>query len=956
MNTRRSFSHSVSSVVILVSLGLGTRARGAERPNMVVFLSDDHTLRDSSLYGATDIRTPNMERIAAAGMTFDRAFVASPSCAPSRAALLTGLMPARNGAEANHARPKREIRKLPAYLQELGYEVVAFGKVGHYAQTAEYGFDYCAHMGYHEDIAIPKALDWLSRRASDRPLCLFVGTNWPHVPWPKAERYRPRDVRVPPHHVATPRTRQARARYYEAVHQMDLELGQVYDLAREKLGEGTLFIHTSDHGAQWPFGKWTLYEDGIHTPLIISWPGKVAPGTRTGAMVSWVDLLPTLVAAAGGEPPGELDGRSILPVLLGEATAHRDRIFTTHSGDGDFNVYPSRSVRTERWKYILNLHPEYRFSSHITRLFEEPLYWPSWQEKAQRVETAARKVERYRARPEEELYDLGSDPYEQSNLASNPAQAERLASFRSELEAWMDAQGDERRVYGTPEPLSQKAECPNLLVIFIDDMGWGDLSCFGNTEAKTPNIDRIAAAGMRFDRCFAVNSICTPSRASILTGKYSHINGVPVFNRFDGSQTTVAKHLQKAGYHTGMIGKWHLGSDPTGFDYWIVLPGQGIYHDPAFLTPDGRTNFAGYVTDIITDLTLQFIEKRPKDRPFFVMCHHKAPHRNWQPDAKHATMYDDRDIPEPATLRDDYAGRADAARETTMTVARHLTRNDLKLTPPPDLKGPALQRWRSESPAEVTIEVDGQKKTLTDDDLLKWKYQKYIKDYLRCVASVDDNVGRLLDYLDKTGLASNTIVIYTSDQGFFLGDHGWYDKRFMYEESVKMPFLVRWPGVTPPGSTQSAIALNVDFAPTFMEMARLPSPGADMQGRSLASLLLGKTPADWRTSWYYRYYHDPGDHNTRAHYGVGTATNKLIYFWKNDQWELYDLVKDPAELHNVYGDPAYADTVASLKKELLRLKTDLRDEDQFADQPPPHEVDGPFNPPRAGQPKRTPAP
>lgn len=455
---------------------------------------------------------------------------------------------------------------------------------------------------------------------------------------------------------------------------------------------------------------------------------------------------------------------------------------------------------------------------------------------------------------------------------------------------------------------------PNILFIMSDDHAAHAVSAYGSQVNQTPQIDRLAREGMRFDHCYAVNSICTPSRATILTGKYSHLNGTPIFNRFDGSQPTVAKHLQAAGYHTGLIGKWHLGSDPTGFDVWSVLPGQGAYVNPTFLEPTGRRAVNGYVTDIITDRAVDFIRNRPKDKPFFLMCHHKAPHRNWVPDEKHKAMFAGRLIPEPATLFDDYAARTDAIRECKQKVLDDLTATDTKGPPPDGLKGDALRRW---------------------------KYQRYMQDYLACVQSVDDNVGRLLDYLDESGLSTNTVVIYTSDQGFFLGDHGLYDKRFMYEESIKMPFLVRWPGVIKPASTQSSIALNVDFAQTFMEIAGLPQP-ADMQGRSLVPLLRGEAPAGWRTSWYYRYYHDPGDHNTRAHYGVATATHKLICFWKADQWELYDLVHDPAEMHNIYNDPAQADTVAALKKELQRLKKELRDDDQFAVEQPPHGVDGPF--------------
>jgi len=497
--------------------------------------------------------------------------------------------------------------------------------------------------------------------------------------------------------------------------------------------------------------------------------------------------------------------------------------------------------------------------------------------------------------------------------------------------------------WSAPTVVAAEPTRPNILYIMSDDHAAHAISAYGSRVNQTPGIDRLAKEGMRFDRVYATNSICTPSRATILTGKYSHLNGVPVFNRFDGSQPTAAKYLQSAGYYTGMIGKWHLGSDPTGFDYWTILPGQGVYYDPMFIDPGGRRVIKGYVTDIIADLSIEFMRNRPRNKPFFLMCHNKAPHRPWDPDARHAKLYDDRDIPEPPTLRDDYATRTDAAREATMTVARDLNNRDLKIAAPAGLKESALEKWNGTKPESVTVEVNGRKKVLTGDDLLRWKYQRYIKDYLRCIASIDDNVGRLLDFLDKSGLVKNTIVIYTSDQGFFLGDHGWYDKRFMYQESVKMPFLVRWPGTIRPGITQDAIALNVDFAPTFLDLAGLTTP-PDIQGRSLVPLMRERRPANWRTSWYYRYYHDPGDHNTRAHYGVGTDVYKLIYFWKKDQWELYDLARDPEELLNVYSDPAYTDTVRTLKEELYRLKKEVGDQDQFADTQPPPGVDG--QPPR----------
>ena len=486
------------------------------------------------------------------------------------------------------------------------------------------------------------------------------------------------------------------------------------------------------------------------------------------------------------------------------------------------------------------------------------------------------------------------------------------------------------------------AERPNILFIMTDDHAAHAISAYGSRVNQTPQMDRLAREGMRFEHAFAVNSICTPSRATLLTGKYSHLTGVPVFNRFDGSQPTVAKYLQAAGYHTGMIGKWHLGSDPTGFDDWKVLPGQGDYFDPAFLTPSGRQVFPGYVTDIITDLSIEFLKQRPTNRPFFLMSHQKAPHRPWEPDAKHRAQFADKVIPEPATLRDNYATRTDALQENRQRVFDDLTRRDLKLEPPADLQGPARGQWLGSVPREVEITVGGRKQTLTGEALNAWKYQRYMQDYLACIQSVDDNLGRLLDWLAANGLAQNTVVIYTSDQGFFLGDHGLYDKRFMYEPSLRMPLLVRWPGQIRPGSVDEAMVINPDFAPTFMDLAGLAVP-ADMQGRSLVPLFRGQRPSDWRTSMYYRYYHDPGHHNTRAHYGVRTPTHKLIHYWKKDQWELFDLTKDPDELRNLYGDPDQRETVLRLKTELARLKRELKDDDQFADQQPAGPgVDGPF--------------
>jgi arylsulfatase A-like enzyme len=456
---------------------------------------------------------------------------------------------------------------------------------------------------------------------------------------------------------------------------------------------------------------------------------------------------------------------------------------------------------------------------------------------------------------------------------------------------------------------------PNILFIMSDDHAAHAMSCYGSRINVTPNLDRIAAGGMRFDNCFCTNAICTPSRASILTGTYNHVNGATTLvTPLDGCQVTFPKLMQPAGYQTAVIGKWHLGHggihDPQGFDHWSVLPGQGLYYDPQFLERDGEHVYPGYVTDIITDRCLQWLQARDSSRPFCLLCHHKAPHRPWEPAARHARLYAEQDIPLPETFEDDYSERARAAAEARMRIDRDLTLVDVKEPVPPGL-----------TPVEVK----------------HWKYQRYIKDYLRCVAAVDESVGCLLDYLDAAGLAQDTIVIYTSDQGFFLGDHGWYDKRFMYEESLRMPFVIRYPRAIAPGTTNTNMILNVDFAPTLLDCAGLAIPEV-MQGTSFRPLLHGKLPAGWQTTMYYRYWMHLADHNVFAHYGVRTLRHKLIYYYADalaqpgavddpqpPEWELFDLERDPYELHNVYHDPAYAGVVEELRAELRRLQEQLGD-------------------------------
>jgi arylsulfatase A-like enzyme len=466
---------------------------------------------------------------------------------------------------------------------------------------------------------------------------------------------------------------------------------------------------------------------------------------------------------------------------------------------------------------------------------------------------------------------------------------------------------------------------PNILFIMSDDHAAQAIGCYGSKINKTPNIDRIAAQGMRFDNCFCTNSICTPSRAGILTGKYSHKTGCLAFETFDGSQQTFPKLLQKAGYYTAMVGKWHLSvassnvsataeqqvrkNPPTGFDYWNILPGQGEYFDPVTIEMGKATKHKGYVTDTITDIALEALEKRPKDKPFCLMYHHKAVHDTWEYDDKHAHLYKDADVPEPETFNDDYSNRGRAIKRVTQKIGKRQT---------------LYEKETGHLPPEKRK---------------KQQYQVFIKKYLRCVASLDDNIGRVLDYLDKAGLTEDTIVVYTSDQGFFLGEHGMFDKRFMYEESLRMPLVVRYPKEIKPGSANDDIVLNVDFAETFLDYAGAAIP-KDMQGRSLRPLLNGKTPSDWRRSMYYRYWLHLAHFGVAAHYGVRMKRYKLIYYYgmalgvkdaidvpTEPEWELFDLNKDPREMNNVHDDLAYAKVAARLRVELFALRKQLDDTD-----------------------------
>lgn len=512
---------------------------------------------------------------------------------------------------------------------------------------------------------------------------------------------------------------------------------------------------------------------------------------------------------------------------------------------------------------------------------------------------------------------------------------------------------------------------PNILFIMADDHAAKAIGCYGAGINHTPHIDRIAKGGMRFDHCYVTNSICTPSRAAILTGTYNHVNGATTLETWlDNRMPNVAKHLRTGGYQTAIIGKWHLGEgkahEPTGFDFWSVLPGQGEYFDPVMIEMGVAAEVRGYVTDIITDKCLDWLKARDRQKPFFLMCHHKAPHREWEPHPKNRGLYTG-DIRIPETFDDDYRNRAGAAAAATMRIKDDMTYRDLGLVQPEggaeigERLVPGSGERKIPDPGDVTSlrlidKETGEVFTFENREALgRFKYQRYLKRYLRTIVSIDESVGRLLDYLEESGLAEDTIVIYTSDQGFFLGEHGWFDKRFIYEESFRMPFLLRYPRAVPAGSVSNDIVCNVDFAPTFLDFAGLTIPSY-MQGRSFRALLEGEPPADWPDVAYHRYWmHRDAFHNAYAHYGIRDRRYKLIY-WYNEgfglpgtgqggqkrEWELFDCEKDPLELFNVYSDPAHAEVVSALKEKLERKMAEIGDE-------PMHAVErGAKGPPRPG--------
>ncbi len=478
---------------------------------------------------------------------------------------------------------------------------------------------------------------------------------------------------------------------------------------------------------------------------------------------------------------------------------------------------------------------------------------------------------------------------------------------------------------------------PNIVFIISDDHAYQAISAYGGRLAEvapTPNIDRIAKEGMLFENCLVTNSICGPSRAAILTGKYSHLNGFidnTVGSKFDFDQQTFGVLLQQAGYKTGVLGKLHLGDKPTkGFDYIDILPGQGSYYNPLFIKQDGQYQLEGYTTEIITDKAIKWMDSiKSGEQPFMLFLGHKSPHRPWQPGPNELGMYENVEIPEPSTLFDDYSGNREVAALNYMSISEAMKMGqDIKITDQPQ-DGFTEEQQKMWDSIYGPINADFKKANLKGDELTRYKYQRYMRDYLACIAGVDKGVGKVLDYLKEVGLDENTIVIYTSDQGFYLGEHGWFDKRWMYKESLKTPLLVMWPGKVASGTVNKDLVSNIDFAETFLDIADTEVP-SDMQGKSLVPILKGNTPADWRKAHYYHYYEHPSEHDVRRHYGITTSRYKLIHFYYDlDKWELYDLEKDPQELNNIYGDPAYADVQEELYKELEQLRIKYGDNDSL---------------------------
>jgi uncharacterized sulfatase len=932
-------------------------------PNIVVFVSDDHGYLDSSVTGATEFRTPNMERLARDGITFTQAFAASPTCAPSRASFLTGLMPNRSGSLFNHQPPSADVRKLPAYSKELGYEVAAFGKIAHYNQADLYGFDRAELSGFHEDECVSAAVEYLRKRESNKPLCLLVGTNWPHVPWPEVKADDGKAFRPPASHVDTPETRHWRAKYAAAVEEGDRDLGQVYAAAYARLGRNTLFIHYSDHGGQWPFGKWNLYDAGTRVPFFAVWPGVIAAGRESDAMLSLVDVLPTLVDAAGATPPSEIDGQSFLDVLKGKRAEHREEVFTTHSGDGDKNRFPIRAVRNKKWKYIRNLRPENEHHTHIDRAkpVDGNAYWKSWVAAAKDDATAAAIVERYHHRLAEELYDLEADPLEQKNLAGDARFAAVRQQLATQLDDWMREQGDEgtktedavakefykdeerevrqvetvfpeaakrgrakpslddaRGRQATDESVVGRERRLNVLFIAVDDLR-PQLGCYGASEMKTPSIDQMASEGRRFNHHYVQVPTCGASRLAMLTGQYPSEPAAYDNNAFKVLPRTrtrdpisIPELFQRNGYATVSIGK--------------------ISHSPDGRRDDGKNELANGWDEV----GMPHGEWKDAWAAFFAYAGGKTRIVRETPVTEKADLPDsgypdgliaDAAIAKLGELKDEPFFL------TVGFIKPHLPFNapsrywdmyDPAALPaaanplPPTNVDPSISLHQS---GEMRGQYTGfsQPGIVTEDEGLHLNHA-----YRACVSYVDAQIGRVLGELDRLGLREKTIVVLWGDHGWHLGEQGIWGKHTLHEVALRSPLVIRAPGMASPGSATDGIVESVDIFPTLADLCGLPAPSG-LSGRSMVPMLEdANAPGKPAAFGFWK--------NGRGH-SIRTPRYRLTMYTERDepsrviQTELYDHEADPLETENIAAErlKVVRELTKELRKMVPMLKSGSRD-------------------------------
>ncbi|WP_417739464.1 sulfatase-like hydrolase/transferase [Rosistilla oblonga] len=917
---------AIALAIVLVCGGTSLAAK----PNFVITIADDHGVYHSSVYGSNEFQTPNLQQMANEGIRFDNAYVASPACAPSRAALFTGRMPYNNGIVGNHEfELKPGVSSLLPVLLDEGYEVVFHGKVGHagrkhFGQYVPDGVKILGGGGLQQTMTLDQVESFLQGRPENAPpLALFLGWTDTHTAWPPKEEARiaPEDVVIPPKIFDTPEARVEMTRYVEAAEDIDRRVGQTRELIAEYLDvNNTLAVYTSDHGMPWPFAKWSLYETGIRTPLIAVWPGKIKPASSTDAMVSWIDLIPTLIDLAGGTSPSGIDGRSFAKVLFGETDKHRDAIFATHKGDKEKNVYPIRSVRVGKWKYIRNLHPEFAYTTHTDVWAKETPrdpkhwahaghHWQSYLDAAKTDPSAAAFLLDYHSNPAEELYELASDPFEKNNLASSSEQAGKLAELRELLDNRMREVADDRSLSGPPQllkdfPLPQvtltkqapaAAKKPNVLFLISDDLNTA-LSGFGHKQCKTPNLDRLARRGVKFENMHCQYPVCGASRASIMSGLYPYSNltlgneGTLRGNLPD--VVTLSQTFRNNGYYAGRISKiYHMGipfeiiegtsesDDPFSWDEAINIKGPE-QNAPGELTNwspknKGSQNFTGVVATggdsehadgMAADRAIEMLS-RVRDQPFFLAVGFVRPHVPLVAPKKYFDQYKRDEMLAPVVPQHDL--------DDVPRIIRGYKRNSTTYGVTPELHKGLLQA------------------------------------YYASVSYMDAQVGRVLDALEEQGLAENTIVVFTSDHGYLLGHHNKYQKQHLFEEATRVPFIISVPWLKEQhGRGTTKITELVDLYPTLTELAGIPAPGT-LQGTSLKPLLLDIESPAWNKEQAFTISRSGGE-------SIRTAD------WRFTQWgfgenglELYDLNNDPGEFTNQARNPDYASVVKKLRAQLI---------------------------------------